>query len=102
MTPEPEPGSVSEAVVSTRRRISIVWLIPFVAAVVGAFVAWRTWSELGPQIEIQFESAEGLDAGKTEIKYKDVSVGVVDEIRLLPDLSGVVCTARMVKGAEDY
>jgi len=102
MTPEPERNAVSEAVVTTRRLPSIVWLIPLVAALVGGFVAWRTWSELGPKIEIQFESAEGLEAGKTEIKYKDVAVGVVEEIRLQPDLSGVVCTARMVQGAEDY
>ena len=104
MTPEPEPdrSSVSEAVVSARSRPSIVWLIPLVAAVVGAFVAWRTYADLGPKIEIEFESAESLEAGKTEIRYKDVSVGVVEEIQLQPDLSGVVCTARMVKGAEDY
>lgn len=102
MMPEPDRSSVSEAVVTTRSRPSIVWLIPLVAAVVGAFVAWRTYSELGPKIEIAFESAEGLEAGKTEIKYKDVAVGVVEEIRLQEDLSGVLCTARMVKGAEDY
>jgi paraquat-inducible protein B len=102
MTPEPDHSSVSEAVVSTRGRPSIVWLIPLVAAVVGAFVAWRTYSDLGPKIEIEFESAEGIEAGKTEIRYKDVAVGVVEEIDLQPDLSGVVCTARMVKGAEDY
>src|SRR4029453_11401102 len=87
MTPEADRRSVSEAVVTTRRGPSIVWLIPLVAALVGGFVAWRTWSELGPKIEIQFDSAEGLEAGKTEIKYKDVAVGVVEEIRLQPDLS---------------
>jgi paraquat-inducible protein B len=103
MTPEAsDRSSVKEAVVTTRTRPSIVWLIPLVAALVGAFVAWRTYSELGPKIELAFVSAEGLEAGKTEIKYKDVSVGVIEEIRLRPDLSGVVCTARMVQGAEDY
>ena len=103
MTPEDfDRSSVTEAVVSTRTRPSIVWLIPLVAALVGGFVAWRTYSQLGPLIELDFESAEGLEAGKTEIKYKDVDVGVVETIRLKADLSGVVCSARMVKGAEDY
>ena len=102
MTPETDRDSVSEAVVTTRRRLSIVWLIPLVAAIVGAFVAWRTWSELGPLIEIEFQSAESLEAGKTELKYKDVSIGVVETIRLKPDLSGVVLTARMVSGSEEW
>jgi paraquat-inducible protein B len=98
----PDDLDVPEAVVTTRRRPSIVWLIPIVAAVVGAFVAWRTYSDLGPEIQLSFESAEGLEAGKTPIKYKDVEVGKVEEIRLREDLSGVVCTARMVKSFEPH
>jgi paraquat-inducible protein B len=103
MTPEDlDLAPVAEAVVTTRRRPSIVWFIPLVAAVVGAFVAWRTYADLGPLIEIEFASAEGLEAGKTKLKYKDVEVGVVEEIRLEPDLANVVCTARMVRDAEDW
>jgi paraquat-inducible protein B len=103
MTPEDlDLAPVAEAVVATRHRPSIVWFIPLVAAVVGAFVAWRTYADLGPLIEIEFASAEGLEAGKTKLKYKDVEVGVVEEIRLEPDLANVVCTARMVKDAEDW
>jgi paraquat-inducible protein B len=102
MSESPDEYGPAEAIVTTRRRPSIVWLIPIVAAVVGAFVAWRTFSERGPQIEIAFESAEGLEAGKTPIKYKDVEVGVVEEIHLRDDLSGVHCTARMVKSFAPY
>jgi len=95
-------GRVAEAVVATRSRPSIVWLVPLVAALVGAFVAYRTFSERGPAITIRLQSAEGLEAGKTEIKYKDVAVGLVESIELEPDLSGVVVHARMVKGAEHW
>ncbi len=103
MTPEDlDLTPVAEAVVATRSRPSIVWLIPLVAALVGAFVAWRTFSDLGPLIEIEFANADGLEAGKTKLKYKDVEVGVVEEIRLEPDLKAVVCTARMVKDAEGW
>ena len=99
---DPELESVAEAVVETRRRPSIVWLIPLVAAVVGGFVAWRTFSERGPEIHIEFASAEGLEAGKTKVKFKDVEVGVVEEIRLQPDFSAVVCSVRMGRDAEAY
>ena len=98
----PDEQEVAEAVVTTRRRPSIVWLIPLVAAIVGAFVAWRTYAERGPQIEIQFETAEGIEAGKTPIKYKDVEVGLVEEIHLRDDLRGVHCRARMVKSFAPY
>ena len=95
-------GGVADAVVETRGRPSIVWLIPLIAVLVGAFVAYRAISERGPEISITFKTAGGLEAGKTKIKYKDVEIGVVEEVRLLPDLSAVVCRARMVNGADEY
>ena len=99
---ESAPAPIAEAVVDTRRRPSIVWLIPLIAALVGAFVAWRTFSERGPEITIRFATADGLEAGKTKVQYKSVELGVVEEVRLASDLSHVVCRARMVKGAEEY
>jgi paraquat-inducible protein B len=93
----PDDLPAADAVVTTRRRPSIVWLIPIVAAVVGAFVAWQTFSERGPDIEIAFDSAEGIEAGKTVVKYKDVVVGMVEELHLREDLAGVHCKVRMVK-----
>lgn len=93
---------VADAVVEEKSRISIIWLIPLVAALVGAFVAYRAFSERGPEIEITFKTAGGLEAGKTKLKYKDVEVGVVEEVALSSDLQSVVCRARMVKGAEEY
>jgi paraquat-inducible protein B len=97
-----ELEGVAEAAVESRGRPSIIWLIPLVAALVGGFVAWRAFSERGPEITVSFKTAEGLEAGKTQIKYKDVEVGIVEEVLLAPDLSGVLCRARMVKGAEEY
>ncbi|MCU0670798.1 MAG: MlaD family protein, partial [Myxococcota bacterium] len=98
----PQRAGPAEAVVETRSRPSIVWLIPVIAALVGGFVAWRAFSERGPEITITLASAEGLEAGKTEIKYKDVGVGLVENVELAKDLSGVVVHARMVKGAERW
>jgi paraquat-inducible protein B len=89
-------------VVETRGRPSIVWLIPLIAVLVGAFVAYRAISDRGPQITISFKSASGLEAGKTKIKFKDVEIGVVESVQLSADLMSVVCRARMVKGAEEY
>ena len=97
-----ELASVSAAVVEHRGRPSIVWLIPLIAALVGGFVAWRAFSERGPAITITFKTAEGLEAGKTAVKYKDVQVGLVENVTLAQDLSGVEVQVRMVKGAEHW
>jgi paraquat-inducible protein B len=99
---EDELPGVAAAVVEARSRPSIVWLIPLVAVLAGGFVAWRVFSERGPEITISFKSAEGIEAGKTKIKYKDVDVGLVEEVELAPDLSRVLCRARMVKGVNPY
>jgi len=95
-------GSVRDAVVEQRSRLSLVWVIPIVAALVGAWLAYHTLSQRGPAVTIRFESAEGLEAGKTKVKYKDVEIGAVESIELSEDLSHVVVTARLVKAANAY
>lgn len=77
------------------RRFSIVWLVPALALIVGASLAIQTIRETGPTIVIEFKSAEGLVPGKTEIKYKDVTVGKVQQIRISEDLTKVLVTAAM-------
>ncbi|MBT8365104.1 MAG: MCE family protein [Deltaproteobacteria bacterium] len=92
-----------EAVVTTRKRqISIVWLVPLVALLIGAWLIYKTISEKGPTVTISFKSAEGLEAGKTQIKYKNVELGQVTKIHLTPDLSRVLVTAELVKAAQDF
>jgi len=102
--PEGEGGGppAARAEVRRSRRISLVWLVPLVALAVGAYVAWVALSSRGPEITIAFESAEGLEAGKTRIVYKGVQVGLVESIHLEPDLRGTVAKARIVPDAERY
>ncbi len=86
----------------SRRGISIVWIIPLVAALIAAWLAYTTLAEKGPTITIEFKTAQGLEAGKTKVKYKDVEVGHVTDVRLADNLSHIIVTAEMVKGAEPY
>ena len=66
-----------EAVVKVRKQFSIVWVVPLVALLIGGWLAFKALSEKGPTITITFKTAEGLEAGKTKVKYKDVEVGQV-------------------------
>ena len=99
----PQLKGVPEADIRTqKRRISIVWLVPLVAVVIGGWLVYKAISAKGPTVTISFESAAGLEAGKTKIKYKDVEVGQVDSIVLSEDLSQVIVKAELVKGSDNY
>jgi paraquat-inducible protein B len=99
---EPDLSDLPQADVQSKRQISIVWLIPIVAVLIGGWLAYKGLSEKGPVVTISFESAEGLEAGKTKVRYKDVQVGLVDSIRFNADLSRVLVTAEFVKEAAPH
>ena len=84
-----------------RARISIIWIIPILAAVVAVGIAVQQILNEGPTITIVFKAAEGLEAGKTVIKYKDVSIGLVKKVELSADHTKVVVRAKMAKTAAD-
>lgn len=93
------------APVVTRQRNwlpSLIWLIPLVAALVGIGLVARILIERGPEIEIDFKTAEGLEAGKTAVKYKDVQIGTVQEIRLADDRSHVRVQVQLKKEARGF
>ena len=98
---DPTPPALPTAVVDPPRRfrIPLVWVIPIVAALIGLFLAARTWYELGPVVTLQFRTGTGLEPGKTRIKYKDVDVGQISTVRLAEDGSHVVATAQMAREA---
>ena len=90
------------AQIRTKRKFSVVWIVPMVALVIGVWLGYKAISEKGPSITITFASADGLEAGKTKIKFKDVEIGKVDSIVLSEDATKVVVTAQMVKEAEPF
>ncbi|AWB09096.1 paraquat-inducible protein B (plasmid) [Azospirillum humicireducens] len=96
---QPTPEHPPEVAVSTRRRLSLLWLLPLVAALIAGWLGWRWLEDRGPQIVITFQSGDGLEAGRTRIKHKNVDLGVIESVRLSDDLSQVIATARMDRAA---
>jgi paraquat-inducible protein B len=88
--------------VRRRRRLSPIWILPVVAVIVAAWLAYVTFAEKGPIITISLKTASGIEAGKTQIKYHDIELGVVQRVEAAPDLSHVVISAQMNKTAEDH
>lgn len=102
-TEKENPTNIPEAVSVPRRRgrLSIVWIIPIVAALIGGWIAVHKILSEGPTITITFGTAEGLEAGKTKIKYNGVDVGTVTAVVLSKDRKRVVATAQMVADSRD-
>jgi paraquat-inducible protein B len=82
-------------IVHRRRGPSAIWLVPLLAAAVGAWVWVDAIRSRGPIVTIEFESADGLEAGQTHVRYKSVEVGDVHSVDLRPDLTGVIVRVRM-------
>ncbi|NVM76319.1 paraquat-inducible protein B [Duganella sp. SG902] len=96
--PLPEPN-VEKA---SRWLPSLVWLIPLLAAVIGLTLVVKSVLDQGPTVVVSFRSADGLEPGKTKVKYKDVDIGLVRSISLAKDLSRVLVTIDMSKEAKRF
>ena len=92
MTNLGEQRTVPHATTHRSRRVSIIWIVPLVAVAIGAWLAWDTLSKEGPTIKVTFDSGEGLQAGQSQLKYKDIVFGTVKRLTLTPDKTHVVAT----------
>jgi paraquat-inducible protein B len=95
-TPPSAPGLPRPAI-ARRAHYSLwlVWLVPLVAVIIGVYLGARSIINRGPTITIYFHNAEGIEANKTHIKYKDVDVGIVRGVKLTKDHREVEVTAEM-------
>jgi paraquat-inducible protein B len=102
MTENADLANVPEAthIPKKRTKVPVVWIIPIVAALVGVGIVVQRYLNEGPTIRISFRTAEGIEPGKTFIKYKDVDIGKVMEVALSEDFSKILVTAKMEKHAE--
>lgn len=101
-TDAPDPIVEGPKEVGPGRRVSAAWLIPLVALLIALGVAWRNHDSRGPLIEIVFDNAAGIEAGETGVRFREVNVGEVEEIRLSPDLTQVIVSARIDKDVSQF
>jgi paraquat-inducible protein B len=102
--PKPELDDLPDAVSarSLSSRLPLVWILPAVVILAGAFVVIREKLAQGTSIEIRFHNAEDLEANKTKIRYKDVEIGEVSDIHVSKDRKEVVVTAEIHRDAKEY
>jgi paraquat-inducible protein B len=106
-TPSSAPPSadpqIPQAVVRPERKwpLLVVWLVPVIAILFGAWVGLQALRERGTTITISFKTGEGIEARKTKIKYKNVDIGEVRTVTLSEDRSRVIVTAQITREAEN-
>ncbi len=92
----------ANAAIKKRRGPSIVWLLPIIALVVSTWMIYKSIIDKGPEITINFNTAEGLNVEKTRFKFRDVEIGRVKNIVINSDLKTIRIVAQMNKGTEDF
>ena len=104
MSKLPSSDELPEALAENTRTssIPIIWIIPIVAGLLGLWIAVKTVMQTGPTVTITFQTAEGLEAGKTKIRYKNVDIGEVTSITISDDRSKVVVKAQFSKEAKEF
>ena len=90
----------SKAIIKDRKGISAVWLVPIIALLFGAWLIGKAVSERGTFITVQFESASGIVIGKTEVRYKGLTAGVVSAVEVSEDLQSVIVEIEMISSSK--
>lgn len=81
--------------------ISPIWIAPLMAVVIALILVWHNVVSKGPVVEIHMDQIDSIVAGKTEVKFRSVKVGIVQKIRLTSDFKRVVATIQMDPGTEN-
>ena len=111
--PEPPPPAPDARVVAAdvpqprvvrarRWNVSMVWLLPAVAVAIAASMLLRTFLLVGPRIEIEFATAEGIEAGKTDVRYKEVVIGKVTSVSLRDDRKSIIAGVQLDLSAASF
>ena len=91
--------TTEQADISQGRKLSGIWIIPILALLLGVYMVIHNWMTEGPEISIAFNTADGLVAGKTKITYRNVEMGLVEEVRLNDKFDGVIAKIKLDRQA---
>ncbi|MBN3761756.1 MlaD family protein [Burkholderia sp. Ac-20365] len=80
---------------NSARRLPVIWLIPVAAVLVCVALFVHAILQRGPRITIGFASAEGLEPGKTRVRYRDVEIGTLQSLRLTADRTGILADVQL-------
>ncbi|MEP2651152.1 MAG: MlaD family protein, partial [Paraglaciecola sp.] len=86
----------------TKTKVSKVWLLPIVAVLIGAAMIYNNWQNRGIDIQVTFNTAEGLVAGKTKLKNREVEIGTVNAISFSKDKKSILVDIKVEREMQDF
>lgn len=92
----PEPAEVRSS------GLSVVWLMPLLAVAVAGYVVWQTYANQGPLITVSFSSASGIKADETQLRFRDMQVGLVEGLDFADDLRSINVHIRLDQKIAPY
>ncbi|WP_238701852.1 intermembrane transport protein PqiB [Mariprofundus erugo] len=96
----PPAGQFATPTIKKSAGFSLIWLIPLLTAIIGGWLMIKTQMEQGPFITISFKTAEGIEAGKTRVKFRDIDIGVVQQVEFSDRFTHILVTAKLRKDTE--
>ena len=102
MNDAPQPVPIEPSGGSFLSAVSFIWLIPLLAVIAALGVAWQSYNNEGPIITIEFENGAGIAERETEVRFRDVKVGVVERVHFADGLSSVLADVRLEKEVAPY
>ena len=96
----PQDPQVPEAEVRKRRGISVVWIVPIIAAIVAGGLWLQSIQSRGPVVTVIFDDGSSLEAGKTKVLFEGVEVGRMQSVELAADLKSVETTIQLDESAQ--
>jgi paraquat-inducible protein B len=92
----------SQAIITRKSRFSVVWLLPIIAAIIGIGMVYQQWQNRGTDIVIVFENAQGLEAKKTKVKFRNVDIGTLKSISFSNDNNSIEATVEIEKSMQEF
>ena len=80
---------------------SLVWIVPLVCALIGLSLVIRTVAATGPTITVTFANADGLEAGKTKVRYR-TSISARSDHHAHPDFKRVIASIQLTRDAARF
>ncbi|KZN46212.1 intermembrane transport protein PqiB [Pseudoalteromonas luteoviolacea] len=86
-----------QAYIESKPKFSVIWIVPVIAIVITGWMLYQHQSNKGHTIFLKMDNADGIIAGKTEIKVRSVQVGLVESLKLQIEQNAVIATIRIFK-----
>ncbi|MDT0628712.1 intermembrane transport protein PqiB [Alteromonas sp. W364] len=96
------PIQAQEPLVVHKSRFSKIWILPIIALLIGIGMVYNDWRNRGIMIQVEFDTAEGLEAKKTVLKNRNVDIGLVDKISFSNDKSTILVDIEVEKDMSSF